>query len=128
VFSDTARHGEAVSWSVTNDWEIRMKATVLIAAGLLAFGGAAIANTAQTAKNDDTRVEQKDHRTAGEKIRGAMHRLGEKTRHALHRDKSDTRAMGAGRADDDTAGARQRRMDDAYANWQSKHDKQEQSR
>jgi hypothetical protein len=103
-----------------------MKATALIAAGLLAVGTAALANTSDTAKSDDhARVEQKDHRTAGQKIRGAMHKLGEKTRHALHRDRHETTAMGAGPATDD---ARQRRMDDAYANWRAKQDRQEKSR
>ena len=100
-----------------------MKTTALIAAALLAGSAAAMAATDTVRTDDATRAEQKDHRTAGQKLRGAMHRLGDKTRHAFHRDRSDTTAMGAAGAD-----ARQQRMDDAYANWKEKQDKQEKSR
>ena len=106
-----------------------MKTTALIAAALIAGGTAAYANDKTVSSaSDDTRVEKQEHSTGlRQKLRRGMHKLGEKTHHALHRDRSDTRAMGAGRASDDTAGSRQKRMDDAYANWQSKQDKQEKS-
>jgi hypothetical protein len=69
-------------------------------------------------------------------MRSGMHNLGEKTRNALHRlgdklhakrDHADnTRAMGASGnsgTSHDAAAARQKRMDDAYANYQAKQDK-----
>ena len=123
-----------------------MKATALIAAAALTFGTAAFAQQAQHDPNargeENARVEQQDHGTAGEKMRSGMHRLGEKTRNAMHRmgdkmhhvakrdHKDDTRAMGAGRSPDTNTNAdgRQRRMDDAYANWRAKHDKQDERR
>lgn len=115
-----------------------MKATALIAAAALACGTAALAQQHDTTKSrsdESVRAEQQDHGTAGEKLRSGMHRLGEKTRHALHRmgdklharrDHADnTRAMGASGSTTvaDTSSARQRRMDEAYANWQAKQEK-----
>jgi len=107
-----------------------MKKQALIVAAVLACGSAAFAaddhSTART-DNNDTHAGQKMsdgmHRL-GEKIRNGMHRMGEKL-HA-HNDRADrhndTRAMGAsGRSDHDHD--RQSRMDEAYSNWQSKHDK-----
>jgi uncharacterized protein HemX len=122
-----------------------MKATALIAAAALAFGSAAFAQqqTDKTARGEENaRVEQQDHGSAGQKMRNGLHRLGEKTRHAMHRigdklhasrdhhgdrmhaSRDDTRAMGASGEDQ----GRRQRMDDAYANWQAKHDKAEQKR
>ena len=117
-----------------------MKSTALIAAAALAFGTAALANQQDTDKaargEEATHAEHQDHGTAGQKMRGAMHKLGEKTRHALHRagdsmhrvarrdHANDTHAMGGpGSAEPsrDAAAARQARMDDAYADWQARH-------
>jgi hypothetical protein len=114
-----------------------MKATALIAAAALLCGTAAFAQHDKTARGEETvRAENQDHGSAGEKMRSGMHRLGEKTRNALHRmgdklhakrDHADnTHAMGAsGSTVADTSSARQKRMDDAYANWQSKHPRSE---
>lgn len=115
-----------------------MKATALIAAAALACGTAALAQQQDTSKSraeESTRAEQQEHGTAGEKLRSGMHRLGEKTRHAFHRmgdklharrDHADnTRAMGASGSTTvaDTSSARQRRMDEAYADWQTRQQK-----
>jgi hypothetical protein len=62
-----------------------------------------------------------------DKTKNALHRMGDKIRHAMHRNdknaqtasKSDTSSMGAAGSDTQDSG-RQRRMDDAYANWQKK--------
>lgn len=122
-----------------------MRTTALIAAAALAFGTAAFAQQQDTTKNrgeQSARVDQQDHGTAGEKIRGAVHKLGEKTRNALHRagDKTrqvagrdhaaDTRAMGGPgtAASREAMEARQDRMDEAYARWQEQQHKQEASR
>lgn len=124
-----------------------MKATALIAAAALACGTAAFAQQQDTSKaargEETTRADQQDHGTAGQKMRSAMHKLGEKTRHAFHRagDKTrqlahrdhanDTRAMGgpgSARPSRDAEASRQARMDNAYANWQSRHDKQQERR
>lgn len=113
-----------------------MKATALITAAALAFGTAAFAQQDKTTHSGDTaRAEQHDGRTAGQKLRDSMHRLGEKTRHAFHRagdktrqtarrdDRSDTRAMGAPGSSRDADTARRQRMDEAYAHWQDRQQK-----
>jgi hypothetical protein len=100
-----------------------MKVTALIAAAALAVGTAAYAQ-----QQDNAKTDEQPHATAGQKVRNAMHKLGEKTRHALHRDHANnTRAMGGpgtGATSRDAAAARQARMDDAYANWQRKQNKE----
>jgi hypothetical protein len=118
-----------------------MKVQALIAAAAIACGSAAMAqqqdpSSTRAHREDATtaRADQPDQGKAGSKVGNAMHRLGEKTRHAFHRtgdamhrtaskdkDRSDTRAMGAAGSGDDHA--RQARMDDAYANWKAKHEK-----
>jgi hypothetical protein len=63
-----------------------------------------------------------------DKTKRAFHRMGDKMRSMGHRvansgkKDDDTHAMGAGSATDDNKpdSARQKRIDDAYANWNSK--------
>jgi hypothetical protein len=113
-----------------------MKATALIAAAALLCGTAAFAaeHDSNAARGEESAgAEHQDHGSAGGKMREGMHNLGEKTRHAFHRmgdklhakrDHADNaHAMGAsGSTVADNSSARQKRMDDAYANWQSKHE------
>jgi hypothetical protein len=112
-----------------------MKATALIAAAALVCGTAAYAQQDRSVRHDDkARVEQQDHNRAGSSLGDDMHRLGEKIRNGVHRlgDKlhakadrhDDTRAMGA--AGDDHG--RSSRMDDAYSNWRSQHERNERDR
>jgi hypothetical protein len=122
-----------------------MKATALAVSALLMCGTAAFAQQQQdpNARGEESvRAEQQEHGTASGKTRDTMHKLGDKTRHAMHRmgdaarrvahrgkDKNDTTAMGAAPStSSDAAAARQRRMDDAYANWQARQQKTTQSR
>ena len=121
-----------------------MRATALVVSAALMCGAAALAQQQdpQARGDESARAEQQEHgATAGEKLRGTMHKLGDKTRHAMHRmgdkmrhvahrdkDKSDTRAMGAAGSSDEAVAARQRRMDDAYANWQTKQARQDKTR
>jgi hypothetical protein len=121
-----------------------MKVTALIAAAALTCGTAAFAqqqDTSKATRGDETaQTDQQQHEGVGQKMRSAMHKLGEKTRHAFHRagDKTrqvahrdhanDTRAMGgpgSAKPSRDGDSSRQARMDSAYADWQSKQDKQE---
>lgn len=112
-----------------------MKVTALIATTALLFGTAAFAQQDQSTTRGEESTQHQDHGTAGAKLRNGMHNLGDKTRHAMHRmdeklhakrDHADnTRAMGA-RSEStvaDNSSERQHRMDDAYTNWQSKHEK-----
>jgi hypothetical protein len=119
--------------------EIDMKATALIAAAALLCGTGAFAqqydnNTHRS--TDGARVEHQDPSSTGSKLRNGMHRLGEKTRNAFHRmgeklhakrdEHNDTHAMGASGRDHDSrdaASARQQRMDEAYANYHARQDK-----
>ena len=114
-----------------------MKRHALIVAALLACGATAFAQNDRPVHrtDDNNRVEQHDQNSTGAKIREDMHRLGQKMRSGMHRlgDKlhahndrhSDTHAMGASRGDDRTAdnAERRNRMDDAYANWRAKHER-----
>ncbi|HUR89781.1 MAG TPA: hypothetical protein VMZ74_11895 [Ramlibacter sp.] len=121
-----------------------MKATALIAAAVLACGTAAYAQqpTDPSARGEENaRVDQQDHGQANAKMRNGAHRLGDKVRHGWNRltDKTrqvahndrrhhhanDTRAMGASRDTRDVESTRHQRMDDAYASWKAKHDKDE---
>jgi len=116
-----------------------MKITALLAAAALACG-TAYANTSATTSHDTTKHSAAatdkqsgtTHEGVGVKTKRALGKMGDKIRsaghklaHATHTDKnasSDTRAMGASGSDTQDSG-RQRRMDDAYANWQSKQHK-----
>jgi hypothetical protein len=117
-----------------------MKVQALIAAAAIACGSAAMAqqqdpSSTRTQRAEQTaQADQHDQGKVGNKVGNALHRLGEKTRHAFHRmgdalhrtasrdkDRSDTRAMGASGASDDHG--RQSRMDDAYASWKAKQEK-----
>jgi Skp family chaperone for outer membrane proteins len=114
-----------------------MKTQALVMAALLACGTTAFAQNDRPVHraDDKDRVEQHDQGSAGEKMRNGMHRLGEKVRSGMHRlgeklhahnDRhTDTHAMGASRGDDRTAdnAERRQRMDDAYANYRAKHDR-----
>jgi hypothetical protein len=119
-----------------------MKVQALIAAAAIACGSAAFAQQQDTYSNRDHRagqtaqVDKQDQGKSGSKVGDALHRLGEKTRHAFHRmgdavhrtasrdrDRSDTRAMGASGANAGDDHGRQARMDDAYANWKAKQEK-----
>jgi hypothetical protein len=110
-----------------------MKATALIAAAALVCGTAAFAqqSTDRTVRHEDKpRAEHQVHR-AGNNLSSDMHRLGDKIRNGVHRlgDKlhakndrhDDTRAMGAAGENH----GRQSRMDNAYSDWRSKHDRDE---
>ena len=110
-----------------------MRATALIAAAALVCGTAAYAqqSTDHPVRHDGkARVEHKAHQT-GDNLSNGMHRLGDKIRHGVHRlgDKlhakndrhDDTRAMGASGENH----GRQARMDNAYSDWRSKHDRDE---
>jgi hypothetical protein len=112
-----------------------MKATALIAAVAVVCGTAAYAEQDQntTRSHDSARVEHQDHGSTGGKLRSDMHRLGEKTRNAFHRmgeklhakrDHADnTHAMGASGTSREASKDRQQRMDDAYADYHAKQDK-----
>jgi hypothetical protein len=120
-----------------------MKIPALITALALA-GGVAVAqaNTSAThdasAKNQTTAAASDDtgqHEGLGTKLKKGIHRMGQATRNAMHRvahsgkkdkttdtasaSQNDTRTMGSyGTSPADNA--RQKRMDDAYSNYQSK--------
>jgi len=121
--------------------------TTLIATAALVCGSAAFAqSTDNSARGEESaRVDQQDHGQANEKMRNGAHRLGEKMRHGLHRlgdklhakndkdgqhhannahHRNDTRAMGASGSDSHADSGRRQRMDDAYANWRARQDKQ----
>ena len=109
-----------------------MKLSAVITAAALAFAGTAFAQAdsggpGQNAVGNANPKAAKNFHDLANKTRRGMHNLGDKMRHGMNRDKhaarhdrdsADTAAMGAG---SDTAAARQRRMDDAYANWQRKY-------
>ena len=110
-----------------------MRATALIAAAALVCGTAAFAqqSTDHSVRHQDkARAEHQAHKT-GNDLNNGMHRLGDKIRNGVHRlgDKlhakndrhDDTRAMGASGENH----SRQSRMDGAYADWRSKHDRDE---
>lgn len=109
-----------------------MRATALIAAAALVCGTAAFAqqSTDHPVRHDKARVEHQAHKTGnnlsndmhrlGDKIRNGVHRLGDKL-HASNERHDDTRAMGAS----GESHSRQSRMDSAYADWRSKHDRDE---
>jgi opacity protein-like surface antigen len=108
------------------------------------------AHHAATVQHNDSRADNDNHaygdnHAAGDKrassdtngaheglmdrTRNALHRIGRKLRSATHRehtetamgrDRNDTRAMGAAGESHDNA--RQHRMDNAYGNYQDKHD------
>jgi hypothetical protein len=122
---------------------MHMKIPALITALALA-GGVAVAqaNTAAThdasTKNQTTAAAADDstHEGLGTKLKKGLHRMGQATRNAMHRvahagkkDKttdtasaSDTRTMGSyGTSPADNA--RQKRMDDAYADYKNKPQK-----
>lgn len=86
---------------------------------------------------DDAQRTKKTLKDLGQKTRSAMHRAGDKMRHAAKADKadrqhaagdrqahkerrSDVHAMGAARDTRDAETSRRQRMDDAYANWKAK--------
>jgi hypothetical protein len=116
-----------------------MKIPTLLAALALACGSAfAAGNTsdhATTNRDQSAAVSSSTHDSAkGEgfvaKTKRAFHRMGDKLRSMGHKnetqqakDRDDTRAMGAGGSDAAKDGARQRRMDQAYADYQSKQKK-----
>lgn len=125
-----------------------MKVTALIAAAALVCGSAALAqqSTDSPARGEESiRADQQDHGQANEKMRNGAHRLREKMRHGMHRlgdklharndkdrehharsraGRNDTRAMGASAAGARGETSRQQRMEDAYATWSARHDKQ----
>jgi hypothetical protein len=112
-----------------------MKIAALVTAVALASGAALAAQSSTDSGAATTRsstaTEQTQPKGGGiiEKTKRALHRMGDKMRSvgrkASDRDKdaqakdNDTRNMGAAGSDTQDS-ARQRRMDDAYANWQSK--------
>ena len=117
-----------------------MKIATLVTVVALATGSAFAAQNSTTGSYDrDTAGTHKSTATATsndttqhkegfvEKTKRAFHRMGEKIRGAGRHDKDDTaanrdtRSMGAAGSDMDSA--RQRRMDDAYANYKSKQQK-----
>jgi hypothetical protein len=117
-----------------------MKMPTLLVAVALACGSAAFAagNTsdhATTNRDQSAAVSSSTHDSAkGEgfvaKTKRAFHRMGDKLRSMGHKnetqqakDRDDTRAMGAGGSDAAKDGARQQRMDQAYADYQSKQKK-----
>jgi hypothetical protein len=115
-----------------------MKTTALAAILAVTFGTAMAAGNYSSDKdhsasqNQSTAAAANDQSNAkGEglmdKTKRALHRMGDKMRSAGHRvahagkKDNDTHAMGAGSATGrEQDSARQKRMDDAYANWSSK--------
>jgi hypothetical protein len=117
-----------------------MKTTALVAILAVSFGTAMAAGNYSSSDKDrsashtqSTTAAANDSSNAkdeslGEKTKRAFHRMGEKIRSAGHRvanagkkDKdTDTHAMGAGSETIKQDSARQKRMDDAYADWNSK--------
>jgi Skp family chaperone for outer membrane proteins len=90
-----------------------------------AEGDAAAMHNQSTAASTD--AQPKKGGGLMDKTKNAMHRMGDKMRSVGHRKdkdgqtaaKDDTRSLGAVGSDTQD-GTRQRRMDDAYANWQKK--------
>jgi hypothetical protein len=122
-----------------------MKLATVIATVALACGSAAFAQSSDNSARgeESVRADQQEHGQANEKMRNGAHRLGEKMRHGMHRlgdklhangkdsghharnhHRNDTRAMGAPGSDSRADSGRQQRMDDAYANWRARQDKQ----
>jgi hypothetical protein len=116
-----------------------MKTTVLAAILAVSFGTAMAAGNYSSSDKDHSATQNQSTAAAAndqssakgegliDKTKRALHRMGDKMRSAGHRvansgkKDSDTRAMGAGSATDrDQDSSRQKRMDDAYANWNSK--------
>jgi hypothetical protein len=112
-----------------------MKISAVITAIAMAFAGTAFAQSTGDNGPGNNSVGQanpqaaKDFKDLKAKTKRGLHRMTAKARNAMHRDKhhaqagsgaSNTSAMGAS---SDTAAARQRRMDEAYANWQAKQAK-----
>lgn len=128
-----------------------MKASALIVAAALAAGTAAIAQQTDPAAArgettagadsmkpaDDAQRTKKALKNLGQKTRNAMHRAGDRARHAAKADKQhaagdrqahkerhrEAHAMGASRDMRDLETSRRQRMDDAYANWKAKQQK-----
>jgi hypothetical protein len=107
-----------------------MKTTAVITAIALAFGGAAFAQDGGNGPGTGSAGQAnpqaaKDFKDLKAKTKRGMHRMGSKMRHAMHRGdhKGNTAAMGAPSRDLDNDAARQKRMDEAYANWQAKQAK-----
>lgn len=119
-------------------------ATVMATAGIAAQ--AASGETQPTDNNSATVQRHDDGRTLGQKMRDGAHKVADGTKRLFHRGKEDaqqarndvkaksrdkdarhddTRAMGAGRANDDAANdtSRRQRMDDAYANYKRQGEK-----
>ncbi len=112
-----------------------MKIAALITVAALATGGAfAAQNTSSYDKATSHSAATADDSQAKpgivERTKDAIRRMGEKLGHATERmtgkhsdqaatdsSRGDTRAMGAAGSDDS---GRQRRMDNAYNNWNSK--------
>ncbi|TFY96700.1 hypothetical protein [Ramlibacter humi] len=121
-----------------------MKSAPLLMAALLATAGtAAFAQSSSGEKlpSDNRAAQNSDGRSVGQVLRDDAHKVGDATKRLFHRGKGDakqakndakskdarhenTRAMGAGRADDQAANdtSRQQRMDDAYADYKRKAD------
>jgi hypothetical protein len=124
-----------------------MKIATLAAVVALACGTAFAAGNnsygdQKAAPSHESAAAANDNTHSGDgllnKTKRALHRMGEKMRGATHRvansDKkseadrqaqasgSDTRSMGAAGSNAQDS-ARQRRMDDAYSNWQSRQKK-----
>jgi hypothetical protein len=122
-----------------------MKIPALITA-LALVGGVAVAQANTSATHDASAKDQTtaastdtgQHEGLGTKLKKGLHRMGQATRNAMHRvahagkkDKTtdtasasanDTRSMGSyGTSPADNA--RQKRMDDAYSDYQSKQKK-----
>jgi hypothetical protein len=118
-----------------------MKIPALVTVLALACGTAYSAQYGSNAADD---AANRQHSTAAstdtpskakgegliDKTKRALHRMGDKMRNAGRKstdkdqinaaaERNETRSMGAP-ASDGQDSARQRRMDDAYANWQSK--------
>lgn len=104
-----------------------MKRTLIALTCSLAFAGA-------SALAQDTGSQHSTSQSSGpsltDKAKSAMHRLGDATRNMFHKagDKTeqaksdhDTKSMGASRGDvSDSDSGRQKRMDQAYDDYQSK--------
>jgi hypothetical protein len=116
-----------------------MKTTALAAILAVSFGTAMAAGNYSSSDKDHRATQNQSTAAAAndqsnakgegliDKTKRGLQRMGDKIRNAGNRvansgkKDNDTRAMGAGSATDrEKDSARQQRMDDAYANWNSK--------
>lgn len=112
-----------------------MKRTLIALTCSLAFvGTSALAQQDTRSSPSEQGTSQSSGGSLTDKAKGAMHRIGEATRNMFHKagDKTeqaksdrDTKTMGASRGSDtsgtaDSDSGRQKRMDEAYGDYQSK--------